>query len=78
MERTDEKTSVDPVCGMVVSSSRARAVYSHGSTTYFFYSPNCRDCFKRDPDRYPSFPPIQFNIAAQAPTAADAERSPRG
>jgi NTE family protein len=42
----------DPVCAMVISPARARATVLRGETTYYFCSPNCRDCFERDPDRY--------------------------
>lgn len=42
----------DPVCAMVVSPGRARARAEHEGTIYYFCSPNCRDCFERDPQHY--------------------------
>lgn len=50
-ERTIE-LRFDPVCAMVISPSRARATTVVEGTTYYFCSPNCRDCFERDPERY--------------------------
>lgn len=50
----------DPVCAMVISPARARATAMHRGTTYYFCSPNCRDCFERDPDRYLGNAPLAF------------------
>lgn len=43
---------LDPVCGMVIDPSRARATSVRGDSSYYFCSPNCRDCFERDPTAY--------------------------
>jgi len=56
-ERTDLRQRkielrFDPVCAMVISPSRARGRTTVDGTTYYFCSPNCRDCFERDPERY--------------------------
>lgn len=51
----------DPVCGMVISPTRARASASHGDIAYYFCSPNCRDCFERDPDDYLGKPLLAFS-----------------
>jgi len=53
----------DPVCAMVISAARARATAIHGETTYYFCSPNCRDCFERDPDRYLAKAALAFGVA---------------
>lgn len=53
----------DPVCAMVISPARARARALRGNTTYYFCSPNCRDCFERDPDRYLRTPGGPFGLA---------------
>lgn len=50
----------DPVCGMVISPARARASATHRSTTYYFCSPNCADCFERSPDEYLGRPLLAF------------------
>lgn len=42
----------DPVCAMVVNPARARATSMRGGRTYYFCSPNCRDCFERDAEHY--------------------------
>ncbi len=52
----------DPVCGMVISPTRARASLSHGGRNYYFCSPNCRDCFERDPDDYLGKPLLAFGV----------------
>jgi NTE family protein len=43
---------VDPVCRMVVSPDRARALATYSGETYYFCSENCRDCFDKEPGRY--------------------------
>lgn len=52
----------DPVCAMVISPARARATVAHGDTTYYFCSPNCRDCFIRDRDRYLGKKGLAFGV----------------
>ncbi|MBI2963418.1 MAG: patatin-like phospholipase family protein [Deltaproteobacteria bacterium] len=42
----------DPVCAMVVNPARARANLTHDGVLYYFCSPNCLDCFAREPGRY--------------------------
>jgi NTE family protein len=54
----------DPVCGMVVNPARARASGTHDGTTFFFCSPNCLDCFVREPARYPEQARLAFVPAA--------------
>ena len=43
---------VDPVCKMVVSAGRARALIERNGVRYYFCSPNCRDSFEREPSRF--------------------------
>lgn len=43
---------LDPVCAMVINPSRARAKATRGDRTYYFCSPNCRDRFRSNPERY--------------------------
>lgn len=52
VSRTVRTLHFDPVCGMVVSPRRARALATRSETTYYFCSENCRDCFERNPMRY--------------------------
>ena len=50
--RSTRTVHLDPVCGMVLSPGRARALIPRSGETYYFCSLNCRDCFERDPARY--------------------------
>ncbi|MFM0415951.1 heavy metal translocating P-type ATPase [Paraburkholderia aromaticivorans] len=54
---TDDKYSVDPVCGMRVPSSSSRSVAFQGSR-YYFCSDKCLDSFQAEPTKYlrPSAP----------------------
>src|SRR5208282_1091023 len=42
----------DPVCGMTVDSSSARASVEHDGKTYYFCSPACAAKFRADPEKY--------------------------
>jgi len=42
----------DPVCGMNVSPSSARAKVDHAGQTYYFCCPRCAEKFQTDPLRY--------------------------
>jgi len=44
--------AVDPVCSMIVNPTRARACRQLHESSFYFCSPNCADCFERDPERY--------------------------
>jgi NTE family protein len=52
--RAESATSlhVDPVCGMTVSASRARARSERNGVAYYFCSTGCRDAFDRYSERY--------------------------
>lgn len=56
----------DPVCAMVINPAHARATFVHERTTYYFCSPNCRDCFERDPGRYTGKAPLAFAAGQKA------------
>ncbi len=55
----------DPVCGMVISPSRARASEMHRGTVYYFCSANCRDSFERAADQYLDRPLLSFSAGDQ-------------
>lgn len=41
---------IDPVCGMTVDPTTARATHSHDGQTYYFCCPSCREKFKTAPE----------------------------
>ena len=42
----------DPVCGMTVDPSRAKATYSHAGQTYYFCCTGCKEKFSVNPAKY--------------------------
>lgn len=56
----------DPVCAMVISPTRARATLMHKGEPYYFCSPNCADCFQRDPDHYLRSAGLAFGVTRRA------------
>ncbi len=60
----------DPVCGMMVDPSKARATFEHAGQTYFFCCAGCKDKFIAAPARYLNSAKL-VGIAA-APTASPA------
>lgn len=66
----------DPVCAMVINPARARATVTRGERTYYFCSPNCRDCFERDPDQYLGSSAVTFG-AIRPGRSARAGKPPR-
>lgn len=68
----------DPVCGMVISPTRARAQVDHGEATYYFCSANCRERFERDPDDYLGRPVLRFSGTGPAAGTRPRGRPPRG
>jgi Cu+-exporting ATPase len=42
----------DPVCGMTVDPSSARASVEHDGKTYYFCAPGCAAKFRADPEKY--------------------------
>ncbi len=55
----------DPVCGMTVDPSRARASYEHAGTTYYFCSAGCREKFAADADGWVARGPRPMSSGAQ-------------
>jgi Cu+-exporting ATPase len=42
----------DPVCGMQVDDKKATATSTHNGERYAFCSPDCKNKFDQNPDRY--------------------------
>ena len=54
------KIGRDPVCGMNIDEDRAKAegnFLEYKGKTYFFCEPQCREDFRKDPERYLKAPP---------------------
>ena len=63
----------DPVCGMTVNPSTAKASLEHVGKTYYFCCPHCAEKFKAAPEKYlnPSAPaPTMIQIGLPKPKAA--------
>jgi YHS domain-containing protein len=45
-------TAADPVCGMTVKKSEAKATYEYKGTTYYFCSAGCKESFAKDPEKH--------------------------
>ena len=58
--------SIDPVCGMKVSTDTAKCSTTHNGTVVFFCGPSCQNKFERDPDRF-------FEIQNPSPAAGAAD-----
>jgi len=50
-EHADE-TVVDPVCGMKLKKSEAKAKYDYNGTTYYFCMEGCKEKFAKEPAKY--------------------------
>ncbi len=48
----EEDAVVDPVCGMKVKKSEAKATYEHNGKTYYFCMEECKEKFVKDPEKY--------------------------
>jgi Cu+-exporting ATPase len=55
-------TPKDPVCGMTVDPSRAKAKHDHDGKTYYFCCAGCKEKFSADPAKYLA-PKILVGIA---------------
>lgn len=42
----------DPVCGMDVDETNARATSEHAGRTYYFCAPGCKREFDSNPEKY--------------------------
>ncbi|ERS91664.1 YHS domain-containing protein [Modicisalibacter ilicicola DSM 19980] len=51
-ERVEQKSFVDPVCGMQVSYKTAAAESDYHGKHYYFCATACREQFDADPARY--------------------------
>lgn len=47
-----DSTVVDPVCGMKIKKSEAKATYEYNGNTYYFCMEGCLEKFKKDPEKY--------------------------
>jgi YHS domain-containing protein len=47
-----EDSTVDPVCGMKVKKSEAKATYEYDGKTYYFCMEACKEKFVKDPEKY--------------------------
>jgi len=47
-----DNTVMDPVCGMKVKKSEAKATYEYNGKTYYFCMEECLEKFKKDPEKY--------------------------
>jgi YHS domain-containing protein len=52
VQQKEEATAKDPVCGMTVKKSEAKATYDYKGTTYYFCSDGCKESFVKDPEKY--------------------------
>jgi len=51
-QQTSADTAADPVCGMTLKKSEAKATFDYKGTTYYFCSAGCKDAFVKDPEKY--------------------------
>ena len=49
-----EDTVVDPVCGMKIKKSEAKATYEYNGKTYYFCMEGCKEKFEKEPAKYVS------------------------
>jgi YHS domain-containing protein len=47
-----EDTVVDPVCGMKIKKSEAKATYDYNGKTYYFCMEGCKEKFVKEPAKY--------------------------
>ena len=48
----EDGTVADPVCGMKVKKSEAKATYEYKGKTYYFCMEGCMEKFKKNPEKY--------------------------
>jgi Cu+-exporting ATPase len=73
--QTTSVIELDPVCGMTVNPSSAKAHAEHAGKTYYFCSKHCATKFRQDPAKYVSQPaasagPSLLSIGSSKPTGA--------
>lgn len=47
-----ERKALDVVCGMEVDPAHTKLHVEHEGEEYYFCSENCKDHFKKDPEKY--------------------------
>jgi len=47
-----DDTAIDPVCGMTVKKTEAKATFDYKGTTYYFCGAGCKEAFAQDPEKY--------------------------
>jgi len=47
-----DDTAIDPVCGMTVKKSEAKATFDYKGTTYYFCAAGCKEAFAKEPEKY--------------------------
>lgn len=52
MHEHGEDTVVDPVCGMKIKKSEAKATYEYNGKTYYFCMEGCKEKFVKEPAKY--------------------------
>lgn len=48
----DQRSFVDPVCGMEISYKTATEEFTYDGKTYYFCAPSCRQEFQSAPEKY--------------------------
>lgn len=54
MHEHGEDTAVDPVCGMKIKKSEAKATYEYNGKSYYFCMEGCKEKFVKEPAKYVS------------------------
>lgn len=54
MHESESDTVVDPVCGMEIKKSEAKATYEYKGKTYYFCMEGCKEKFVKEPAKYVS------------------------
>ncbi len=52
VQQQAEDMAKDPVCGMSVKKSEAKATFEYKGTTYYFCAAGCKEAFVKDPEKY--------------------------
>ena len=60
----------DPVCGMTVDPTRAKATHEHAGKTYYFCCRGCQEKFSADPAKYLQAKPAGVPLMGIAPASS--------
>jgi YHS domain-containing protein len=66
-------TAIDPVCGMTVVKTNAKATFDYKGTTYYFCSTGCKESFAKEPEKY-----LKAQQAKAGEAAAPAQKGHMG